>query len=375
MKVTYISACLDSSGYAEAARNNIAALDLAGVDLAVKPVTFEGKKANHGKLGNLIKRLSKKPTDGQIQILHLTPQHFPQLVKNDKYNIGYTTWEASLLPSDWVPMINVLNEVWVPSMHNKKCLEDSGVTIPIFCMPHTFCFEDISTGHTVLENKNSTDFTFYSIFQWLERKNPVGLIRAYLTEFKPSENVVLVLKTFVTNPGSPKETESIKERIRMIKKTLYLKEYPRMLLISNLLSREQMMSLHYEGDCYISLPRCEGFGIPFAEAMQAGNPVIATGYGGPVDFIQHSKTGYLVDYMMTPVANMPWEMYTGYMQWAEPNLMQTREYMRTIFEDQKKAAQMGKRAKKWIETNLSWEALGQKMKTRLEEINLASIGV
>ena len=369
MKVNYVSACLDSSGYAEAARNNIAALNEVGVDIAVVPISFEGKKAGLGRMGKLIERLSKKKPDGPIQVIHCTPHHYSRLVQENKYNIGYAAWESSKLPHDWVEKVNLLDEVWVPSQHNVDAFKNSGVNIPVTCIPHTFDTNRKVDVQAVLENRRKEDFVFYSVFQWLERKNPVGLLKAYLTEFKEQEDVILVLKTFVVTPGNQMEADQIRKKIQAIKKTLYLPAYPRMLLITGLLSRDQMASLHSEGDCYTALHRCEGFGIPIAEAMLAGNPAVTTGYSGPADFVKHNKTGWAVDSILTPVSNMPWEMYTGDGVWAEPDLMQARQFMREAYEDRDKTKEMGKKAKAWMKRNLSWKAVGEKMKARLEEIN------
>jgi len=339
-----------------------------GIEIAAVPVSFEGKRSGLGKLGTLIEKLMKNTPDANIQILHVTPHHYHRLVKKDKYNIGYAAWETSLLPPNWVEKINLLDEVWVPSRHNVEAFKNSGVTIPVTCIPHTFDTSRKAEMQAVLENRNEDDFVFYSIFQWLERKNPVGLIKAYLTEFKEHEKVVLVLKTFAMTPGNHMEADQIRKKIQSIKKTLYLPTYPRMLLITGLLSRDQIASLHTEGDCYIALHRCEGFGIPIVEAMMASRPVITTNHSGPVDFVKHEKTGWLVDSMMTPVSNMPWDMYKGDGVWAEPDLMQARKFMREAFENRKKAQEMGKKAKAWVKRNLSWEAVGGKMKARLEEI-------
>ncbi len=369
MEVTYVSACLDSSGYAEAARNNIAALHNAGVDVFVVPISFEGKKAGLGKMGRLIEKLMRKTLDTKIQILHVTPHIFPKLIRSDKYNIGYSAWETSILPPSFVENINTLDEIWVPCKHNIKVFKDSGVTVPVTCIPHTFDTANKVKVQAILENKRKDDFVFYSIFQWLERKNPTGLIKAYLTEFKEDEDVLLVIKTFVLTPGNLVEASQIKEKIQLIKRTLYLPSYPRMLLVTLLLNRDQVASLHAECDCYVSLLRCEGFGIPIAEAMLAGNPAIVTGYSGPVDFVKHEKTGYHVDHMFTPVSNMPWDIYKGNAVWAEPDLMQARQYMRKAFEDRERTKEMGGMAKAWVKRNLSWKVVGEKMKARLEEIN------
>lgn len=369
MRVRYVSACMDASGYAEAARNHIVALSESGVKVDVKPVSFERYRSDLGMLGAKVANLISDNNSAKIQILHLTPENYRHLIDENKYNIGYAAWETSKLPDTWVGKINQLDEVWVPCQHNKECFLSSGVQIPVQVMPHPFKQEYGQGTETknVIANTADDEFVFYSIFQWTERKNPSGLLRAYLTEFKPHEKVSLVLKTYLVNPENPGEATKIKSTIREIKSRLYIKDFPKMLLISKLLSREQISSLHTEGDCYVNLHRCEGFGIPLVEAMLHEKPVITTTYGGPQDFIT-TDTGYPVPYIMTPCYGMPWNTYTGHMEWAEPDIMAARRQMREVFENQKAAKQKGKAARKFVQENLSWEAIGQLMKNRIEEI-------
>jgi glycosyltransferase involved in cell wall biosynthesis len=361
---------MDSSGYAEAARNHIAALDSVGVKVEVKPVSFEGYRSDLGKLGAIVQSKVKNNPKNKIQILHLTPQNYSKFIGSNNYNIGYCAWETSLLPEPWVPMINALDEVWVPCEHNIQCFKDSGITVPVYCMPHPFDVQytdQVDQANAVVANREPDELLFYSIFQWTERKNPLGLLKAYLTEFKKNEQVALVLKTYLMNPGSPKEVDNLKKHIIGIKSKLYQKEFPKLLLITSLLSRGQIQSLHREGNCYVSLHRCEGFGIPIAEAMLAGNPTIATNYGGPADFLTE-ETGYPVDYMMTPCYGMPWGIYTGNMLWAEPDIMDARAKMRSLFENRKRATAIGRQGQKFIQQNFSWEKMGLCMKKRLEAI-------
>ena len=380
LEVIYTSALFDASGYAEAARNNIGALDHVGVTVDPVAVSFENYRSDTGELGKRIRAMMGKPINPKIQIIHTTPENFPRLSKKGKYNIGYIAWETSRLPKNWIPLINNnLNEVWVPSSHNEEVFKKSGITKPIIKIPHTFREEDIvvQSNNSVFPEKKDDEFTFYSIFQWTERKHPTGLLRSYLTEFKPDEKVCLVIKTYFINPENPIEKDQLKKSIGTLKERLYIEAFPKMLLISSLLSREQVLSLHQLCDCYVSTHRCEGFGIPLVEAMMAGKPVIATDYGGPRDFIKEPnylepnivQTGYPIDYQLTPCFGMPWSLYTGDMEWGEPNLMETRKAMRYVFEHRDEAKMIGNNGRNWARQNLSWETIGTLMKNRLQEIS------
>lgn len=370
MKVSYISACLDASGYAEAARNHIAALAHAGVKVDVKPVSFEGFRSDLGKLGAFVTSMVNQHASNKVQILHLTPQNYRKYITENTYNIGYCAWETDKLPDKWVPKINDLNEVWVPCEHNKTAFENSGIKIPVFVMPHPFNPEFIEKDDiqaSLLSNKRDDEFMFYSIFQWHERKHPLALLKAYLTEFDPKDKTCLVLKTYLANPSNHLEVQKIKSLIKEIKAKLYMSEFPKVLLVSTLLSRGQIQALHDIGDCFVSLHRCEGFGLPIAEAMLAENPVITTGYGGPEDFVT-KESGYNIPYTLTPCYGMPWDSYTGKMCWAEPDIMAARAAMRELYENQKRAKEMGKAGRKSLLSTNHWDIIGKRMRDRLETI-------
>lgn len=374
MDVTYVGPVTDNSGYAEAARNNIAALTSVGVTLNVIPLAFEKFKSDLGELGQLCQSLIGKNFAGKIQITHCTPNLFPNYARVGAYNIGYTVWETDRLPSDWVDACNRMNEIWVPCTHNVEAFKNSGVTVPVFCVPHAFNPEYQSGDKEKLpiSNIEENDFVFYSIFQWTERKNPIGLLKAYLTEFKENENVVLILKTYLVDPTNAAEKEAIKGYIKEVKAALHLKTYPKVLLISSLLSAQQIKELHLLGDSFVSLHACEGFGVPLAEAMVSNSVVITTGYGGPADFIHHKQTGYSVPYVMGPVCGMPWDHYRGDQNWAVPDLSVAKQMMREVYNVGAKGRDslggLRVEAREKIQRSYSWSTIGNLMKDRLTTI-------
>lgn len=363
-----------NSGYAEAARNNIAALLKCGIEVDVLPVSFEQFKGDLGPLGDLVAEHRVVKSDAPIRIIHTVPVNYQSLHHPNYYNIGYTVWEGDRIPKDWVNHVNLMDEIWVPCKQNIDAFRDSGVTVPLKVVPHTFDTDYASDRLTKDAELAAIDqlgdaYTFYGIFQFLERKHPVGVLKSYLTEFGADENVALILKTYISNPTNHAENQQVKRYVVDIKKHLRMDKYPKVYLITSVLSRDQIELLHKRGDCFLHLARAEGWGIPVTEAMLAKNPVIVCPYGGPSDFVTHKDTGLTVPYQETPVCGMPWPTYTGEMNWAEPDLGAAKRWMRWCFENREEAKQMGERANEYIKNTYCWENIGNLMAKRLHEID------
>ena len=143
-------------------------------------------------------------------------------------------------------------------------------------------------------------------------------------------------------------------------------KYARIYLISNMLTRDEILGLHKRGDCYVSLDRGEGFGLPQCESGAAGNPIIVTGFGGVTEFAKFDNS-YLVNYVLTPcfgMSNIPW--YTFNQLWAEPSVFHGAELMRYVYNNKDEAKKLGEQLQKDITKKFSWEEIGKKIIKELE---------
>jgi len=368
LKIRWFGACGDSSGYANSSRNYIHSLSgyKDEIDLSVGRISFETEKTKH-ELTPLISSHIREDNGAKIQITHLTPENYPKFKNKNPnvYNIGYTTWETSVLPKDWAELCNQMDEIWVPSTWNIEVFRNSGVTKQITCIPHIVEVKDISSIQPF--KQKGDDYWFYSIFQWTARKNPFALLMAYFTEFWNDSNVILAIKTYRKNTTSG-EKQIIKNDIENIKRILGLQKYPPILFYSNLMTFEEMERLHKTGDCFVLPTKGEGWGIPFAEAMSFKKATIGPNYGGNIDFMNETNS-FLVETHEEPVHGMVWmPHYTGLMTWGNPDIMDLRKIMRYVFENREEARKIAEKGKETIKNECNKEVIGRLMINRLNQI-------
>jgi glycosyltransferase involved in cell wall biosynthesis len=103
-----------------------------------------------------------------------------------------------------------------------------------------------------------------------------------------------------------------------------------------------------------------------AEAMHLGKPVIATGYGGNLDFMT-AENSLLVPWTYTSVGEGA-DSYDPSAVWAEPDLVVAAQYMRMLYEDRNLGRSIGERARKDLQSLFSKEVCGERMKQRLTEL-------
>lgn len=370
MRIEWCGPVFDGSGYGEASRNYVMALHSLGVDVLLRPLAFDRNPPNLGYAGDFLRSLIRETMPKcDLRVIHCTPDLMPSVLKDRPMipTIGYATWETNKLPPGWAEAINsTCQALWVPSNHNVKAFRDSGVTVPIHRVPH--CFADLPVPEKATLERDGR-FRFLNVGQWLTRKNQLGLLMAYLTEFKAEEKVSLVLKTF-TETHSPGERDQIKGFIQEIKRQLHLSSYPQVELIVANLSKDEMTRLNHDCDCIVSLHRCEGFGITIAEGMLAGKPVIVTENAGTDDFTGNCSSCWSVHSQPAVVFGMPWSTYTGDMVWRDPDLCGAKAAMRDVFS--RRGINTGDAGRRKILDELSFHAVGSQMKGLMEAMCASS---
>lgn len=365
MKIKYCGPALDYSGYGEANRHDIAALDSVGVDVTTELTRHCLEIADFGPLGELVQGLHNKKIDYPIKIIHTTPNIYGNYIEPGKYNIGRLFWETDKLPKEFARGASLCNEIWTGSEFNKRAIRNAGVNVPIFVIPEAIVTPAPKSDPYIVENEK--DFKFYSIFEWTTRKNPEALLEAYWREFENDEGVSLTLKTYVDN-FDPRHRKEIGQYIKDLKKKVKLDKYPPLYIFRQLMDRHQIYRFHNTFDCFVSAHRGEGWGIPQMEAMLMGKPVISTSCGGIHEYI--SDVSLLVPCEMVPVENVSRnaQWYCNDQYWAEIDIDYLRSQMRFLYSNQKAAKTLGKKAQKAVEDRFSLKVVGQLMKERLEKI-------
>lgn len=367
--IKYIAPIFDNSGYAKASRGNILALHKLGVPLTLAPVSFEQAKPDLGKDGEILKDLVGKDIDYNIVLTHLTPEFWQQFGEPGKTNLAFTIWETEGLHPTWPKYMNAsADKVLVGCHWNKEVFKIHGVEKPIGVVPHGINMSDFDNIEPYeIKGVSDDTYVFYSIFQWIERKNPNGLLRAYWSAFGPEDNVALVLKTYRFS-YEDKEKELIRNLIKNLKRLVNLDYHPPVYLISHMLSEEEILGLHARADCYVSLDRGEGFGLSPFTAGACGNPIIVTNFGGVKEYAK-DHVSYRVDCTKTPVFGMPQSpWYKADQLWAEPDLNHAMCLMRHAYENKTEAFARGQKLRNYIEENFSWEVIGKRIIEEIKKI-------
>lgn len=366
--IKYTAPYRDNSGYAKAARGNIMALHKLGVPLTLNPISFE---QIHPELlseeSKILESLVDKDIDYNINFIHTTPEFWAKHREDGVKNCAYTVWETDRLHYKWPAYINDnVDKVIVACEWNVDVFKNSGVTIPIGVVQHGINMDDFKGAKALPVNGVAEDtYMFYSIFQFVEKKCPLALIKAYWYAFQKDENVALVLKTY-RGDYSEREKQAIRVTLQRLKAAMPMRKYPPIYLISDMLTEGEILGLHTRGDCYVSLDRFEGYGLsPFMAGANA-KPIIVTGFGGSTEYAKEDNS-YLNGYSLTPVFGMPYSpWHTGDQLWGSPDVYGAIKLMRHVYANQEEAKERGLKLKKYISENFTWEHIGKKLIKELE---------
>ena len=294
MKLIWIGPVLDPSGYGSCARSYITALNMAGHDIKVQPIQyFMGNPIKYMDRDTyyLLVELANKKIGMDYEYVcveHKTPGVFTKT--KYKKNIGYTVWETDHIPEKFVNNVLLKDELWTASLYSKQAFINSGINIPIYIVPHIIDidkFKPISLD----DREESKPIVFMFNGEFTVRKGVDILIRAFSKAFSATDNVVLLLKTYLLNNKDYGDKYIISAINRFVDGKI---NPPKIKILTRLISDQDLPKLYKNVDVFVSATRGEGFGLPIAEAMASGNLVIVPNKGGHIDYCD-SHNSILID--------------------------------------------------------------------------------
>jgi glycosyltransferase involved in cell wall biosynthesis len=279
-------------------------------------------------------------------ILHTNPpemmkalSHLGKVRLKNRLITALWAWELPKMRPDWIPAFDYVHEVWSPSLFCTDAFQ-AETKMPVRTVLHPaqpYPLPPADKAAFGIPKDSFVCLTMADMRSSLARKNPIGAIQAFKTAFGTDMSRRLLVKIGYadTNPAAMQELMAAigdAPNIHPLTQKLEAPDYH--LLLSSI-------------DCFLSLHRSEGYGLVIAEAMQAGKPVIATGWSGNLDFCPKEAVA-LVPFHLVPV-NDPQNIYGGTLQyWAEPDVSFAAATLRNLANTPALAAELGARGKQAI---------------------------
>jgi len=196
--------------------------------------------------------------------------------------------------------------------------EDYGLIMKEFkrvAVPSEFCKRVLSRQfpdnefyviHAHIPQPKEKPYTFYHIGNIMDpRKKFRDILQAFVRLNEPNTRLVV------------KATSNQAVQI----------QFPRVEVINDMLSEDEMDTLHNRCDCYVNFSHSEGVGMGAVEAAMRDKPVIITNYGGASEYV---KTPYTIDCGLQELERDDFLFKKG-MVWGEPNFDQLLEFMRHAY--------------------------------------------
>ena len=348
------------SGLQEEALQHAAALAAAGYRTFLRdvPVGYprdwdDGGRFTDPECGpvTLVKTGADDPLDDVYRRAGLHP-------RPGVYRVACWSWELEEFPRRAVARGGLADEVWTPSEFGAAAVRAALPGVPVYAVQPAVTIPAFAPRPREAFGLPADGFLFLFAFDMasgMERKNPLGLIRAFRRAFAPAEAIHLAIKVS-RGHAHPAEFAALRRAADEAGVTL----------LDRVVPRPEVCALLAGCDAYVSLHRAEGFGFTMAEAMLLGKPTVATGYSGNLDFMT-ADNSYLVDHTRVAL-DRDHGPYPAGATWAAPSEDHAAELMRRVVADRPAAARVAERGRATVAAFLSREAAARRITARLAEI-------
>lgn len=411
-KIFFVAPVATRSGYGDRARDLAKALLSFEdeYDLKIGPTNW-GNTPWSGldddtEINQKIKRCLVEGIDYKPDIfIQLTiPNEF---TNPGKFNIGVTAGiETDICATNWLEGANKMDMVIGSSQHSLFALKntkyathdkatnqqvgtlqlrDNLKTDVLFEGYDTSVFKKLTQDQVkdYQDISNSLDsikeeFCFLFVGHWLQgdfghdRKDLGALIKVFTDTFAakpPSTRPALILKTSSADFSVLDRSDIIK-KIRAIQDGI--KNPPAIYLLHGSLSAEEMNALynHKKVKAMISLTHGEGWNRTPLEFSAIGKPIIMPNWSGHLDYMNPEFTTLLPGQLTKthPSTHNDWIIKDS--QWFTVDYGYASAVMKDVMDNYKKYLDNGKKQKKYVESNLTFDHMRDRLKNILDSIEL-----
>ncbi len=366
MRICYIGHFLDGTGYGYASASYIEALDHVGVEVIAIP--YRLNKRNLTPSNTIFKCMGRKIKDAEMVILHTLPAFF------DKHStlpsVGVFSTEMSGIPQNWVDNINYMTDNIVSSPESMDCCVNSGAKAP-YVLPYCFDlqkFDNFERIDFIDDLKKDGKKIFYTVGEFVNRKNFSAMLRAYYTEFSKEDNVHLIIKSTLSGQSAKDLGQLFQMKNHDIVKGLNLKkDMPEVTFLPYYMEENEIYSLHNNCDIYISTSYGESFDLCAFAAMACGKTPIVPDYYKCIGYMS-DKEGFLTKSHVNPCFGLidgdP-SLYNSNFNFHSVDINDLRQKMRfALSSDLREKSMSGIEKSK----EFSYGAVGEKFRKVLENV-------
>lgn len=226
-------------------------------------------------------------------------------------------WEFGAIPKSWIAPMQRVDEIWVPSEFVRHVLLRAGVAAErVVVIPNGVDLELYQPNGDRHRPEGSRATSFLFVGGAIRRKGLDVLLAAWRAAFSASDDVSLTIKSL----GG----KSFYRHLHLGEEIATVAADPGaapVIHIEEELSDAVMPEL-YRGADVVALPyRGEGFGMPLAEALASGIPVITTALGPAPEFCPREASWMISakEVEVPEALRLPMPL-TGAMTWFEPSV-------------------------------------------------------
>lgn len=326
-----------SSGLGNTARLYIRMLQNLGYGVAGIDVDYDGGPEQQTIEGvNLVGPTNALPYRHSLIIvsIQLLPslwlRRLPGLLAPEQRNVGLVFWELPVVPPAWWPSLALFDAVLTCSPFVRHAIETAVPDVPTLHAEHPLPVTPPQENRAAVRARLGIPVDAFVCCMSFDlrsdytRKNPGASVNAFLQAFPDDADVRLVIKTN-DNPDRVAMSGQMKSLVDSIRND------PRILLITETLPYEQVLSIYGAADVFISLHRAEGLGLGPMEAMLLGKLVIATGYSGNMAYMTEQNS-MPIPYRLVEPLQAGWQFKRSFAgkaaSWAEADSAQAASALR-----------------------------------------------